>query len=313
MALKTAVNIKKFAKDLDLRIVSPVDKEEFYIETADLNRPGLQFAGFFTYFAQTRVQVMGMAEMSYIKEKPPEYRREVLERYFSYKVPCVIIARGLRAPKEMLEEAKKAGVPIFSSRQTTTRFTLRVIHYLTLALAPTITRHGVLLDVFGVGVMFLGDSGIGKSETALELIKRGHRLVADDVVEITRVADNRLIGKAPEFVRHLMEIRGIGIIDIRNMYGAGAVAYSKSIELVIELEMWEQGKAYDRLGTEEQYAEILDVNVPKYVTPVKPGRNIAIIVEVAARNFNLKRLGYDAAKEFEKRMRKNIESFKEKS
>ena len=221
-------------------------------------------------------------------------------------MPCVIICRGMKPPKELLDIARAHDVPVYMSEAMTNRFTFQAINYLNRILAPRVTRHGVLVDVYGMGVLITGDSGVGKSEAALELVKRGHQLVADDVVDIRRVNDSRLIGECPEMVRHFMEIRGIGIIDIRAMYGVGAVAMSKSIDLVMQLEKWVEGKEYDRLGLTEEYITILGVKVPHQLTPVRPGRNLAIIIEVAARDLSLKRMGYNAAHELDRRMNEMI-------
>ena len=224
-------------------------------------------------------------------------RKEILERYFSYPLPCIIICRNLVPPEELLSAAASHDVPVYSSPMVTSKFTALAIHYLNRCLAPHITKHGVLVDVYGVGVFLSGKSGVGKSEAAIELIKRGHQLVADDVVDICRISDDRLIGTCPEKIRYLMEIRGIGVIDIKAMFGIGAVAKSKSIDLIIELETWDENKAYDRIGIQDDEIEIMGVHVPHQLMPIKPGRNLAIIVEVAARNLSLKRTGYNTARD----------------
>ena len=235
--------------------------------------------------------------MAYLEEQQIDVRKEILERYFSYPVPCLVICRGLTPPDDLLSAAASHDVAVYSSPLVTSKFVAMAIHYLNRSLAPHITRHGVLLDVYGVGIFLSGKSGVGKSEAALELVKRGHQLVADDVVDICRISDNRLIVTCPEKVRHLMEIRGIGVIDVKAMYGIGAVAFSKTIDLIIELETWDENKAYDRIGLQDDKIEIMGVHVPHQTMPIKPGRNLAIIVEVAARNFSLKRSGYNAARE----------------
>ena len=257
----------------------------------------MQFCGFYEFFAYERPQLIGKVEMAYLEKQPPEVRQSILEQYFSYPVPCVIICRSLTPPEELLQTARARHVPVYMSSMVTSKFTAMAIHYLNRCLAPHITRHGVLIDVYGVGVFLSGKSGVGKSEAALELVKRGHQLVADDVVDICRISDSRLIGTCPEKIRHLMEIRGIGVIDVKAMYGIGAVAFSKTIDLIIELETWDENKPYDRIGLQDDQTEILGVHVPHQVMPIKPGRNLAIIVEVAARNFSLKRSGYNAARE----------------
>ncbi|MBR4082183.1 MAG: HPr kinase/phosphorylase [Clostridia bacterium] len=295
-----------FAKALNLTVLSPSTKTEWDIRSTDLNRPGMQFCGFYEYFAFERPQVIGKVEMTYLENLEPDVRRARLQKYFSYDLPCVIICRGMKAPQELLEEAAARDVAVYQTEMVTTRFTFTAINYLNRSLAPRVTRHGVLVDVYGIGVLITGESGVGKSEAALELVKRGHQLVADDVVDICRVSDTRLIGECPEMVRHFMEIRGIGIIDIRAMYGIGAVLSNKSIDLVMHMEKWVEGKEYDRLGLSEEYTTILGVKVPHQIMPVRPGRNLAIIIEVAARNLSLKRTGYSAAHELDRRLNEMI-------
>ena len=291
------ISAKDFETALRLDCLIPSEKNEWDIRTPDLNRPGMQFCGFYDFFAFERPQLIGKVEMAYLESKTPAERKTILERYFSYPIPCVIICRSLTPPPEFLSAASVHHIPVFSSSLVTSKFTAIAINYLNKCLAPHVTRHGVLLDVYGVGVFLSGKSGVGKSEAALELIKRGHQLVADDVVDICRISDDRLIGSCPEKIRHLMEIRGIGVIDVKALYGIGAVALSKSIDLMIELETWDEKKAYDRIGIQDQTIEIMGVSVPHQTMPIKPGRNLAIIVEVAARNLSLKRSGYNAARE----------------
>ena len=276
-----------FINALELRVLSPSTREELPIDSADTNRPGLQFAGFYENFANRRPQIIGKAEMSYLDSLDNEVRLERLRTYFSYPIPCVIISRGMQPPEELLQLAHESDVPVFQSDLVTTRVSINTITYLRQCLAPRTTMHG--------------RSGVGKSEAALELVKRGHQLVADDVVDICKVSDDRLTGESPEMVRHLMEIRGIGIIDIKAMFGIGSVLMSKSIDLVVHLEKWEEQKEYDRYGLTDEYTSIMDVRLPRIVLPVKPGRNLAIIIEVAARNFSLKRMGYSAAQELDRR------------
>ena len=295
-----------FAKALQLTELSPSTKTEWDIRSADLNRPGMQFCGFYEYFAFERPQVIGKVEMTYLESLDADTRRDMLKKYFSYDLPCVVICRGMAAPQELLDAARASDVAVYQTNMLTTKFTFNAINYLNRCLAPRVTRHGVLVDVYGVGVLLTGESGVGKSEAALELVKRGHQLVADDVVDICKVSDNRLTGECPEMVRHFMEIRGIGIIDIKAMYGVSAVAMSKSIDLVMHMEHWVQGKEYDRLGLNEETITILGVKVPHQIMPVRPGRNLAIIIEVAARNLSLKRMGFSAAKELDKRMQDMI-------
>jgi len=296
------ISAQDFIKTLELQVVVPGERTEWNVRTTDLNRPGLQFVGYYDYFAYERPQVVGKAEMSYLESLSEEVQRERLAKYFSYDMPCVVITRGMPCPPVMAELARDRNVPVYQTTAVTTRFFVSAINFLGSRLAPRVTRHGVLVDVYGVGVLITGESGVGKSEAALELVKRSHQLVADDVVDICRVAENRLVGEAPEMLRHFMEIRGLGIIDIRAMYGVGAVVPSKSIDIVIHLELWRENKEYDRLGLSEEFITVLGVKLPYIVMPVRPGRNLAIIIEVAARNWRLKRMGYNAAAELDSRL-----------
>ncbi|MEG0742408.1 MAG: HPr(Ser) kinase/phosphatase [Clostridia bacterium] len=300
------INIEDFCKQLNLELLSETTKTEMDINVTDINRPGMQFVGFYEYFATERPQVIGKVEMTYLESLDPQVREKSLERYMSYDLPCIVVCWGMTPPRELLTIAKAHDIPVFQSKHKTTKFTLQVIMYLNRVLAPHVTRHGVLVDVYGVGVLLTGESGVGKSEAALELVKRGHQLAADDVVDICRVADDRIIGESPEMVRHFMEIRGIGIIDIRAMYGVGSVILSKSIDLVIHMEKWDSAKEYDRLGLTEETVTILGVKIPYQIMPVRPGRNLAIIIEVAARNLSLKRMGYSAAHELDRRLNELI-------
>lgn len=291
------IQARDFQEALKLDCLVSSRKDSWDLRTPDINRPGMQFCGFYEYFAFERPQVIGKVEMSYLEKQTPEKRRRILEEYFSYNIPCVIICRNMNPPAELIELAESREVFVFRSPAVTSKFTVSAIHYLNRSLAPHITRHGVLLDVYGVGVLLTGKSGAGKSEAALELIKRGHQLVADDVVDICRISDERLIGSCPDRIRHLMEIRGIGVIDIQAMFGIGAVSFSKSIDLIMELITAEDDEPIDRIGLEDHYTEILGVPVPCQSVPIKPGRNLAIIVEVASRNLSLKRAGFHAARE----------------
>ena len=300
------IQAASFAKHLQLTELSPSTRTEWDIRTADLNRPGMQFCGVYEYFAYERPQVIGKVEMTFLDAMDPQTRKRMLETYFSYPIPCVVCCRGLNPPRDLLDAAKRHDVAVYQTNMVTTRFSFNAVTYLNRILAPRIRRHGVLVDVYGMGVLLTGDSGVGKSEAALELIKRGHQLVADDVVDICRISDTVLIGECPEMVRHFMEIRGIGIIDIRAMYGIGAVSVSKSIDLVMQMEKWVEGKSYDRLGLNEDYTDILGVKVPCQLMPVRPGRNVAIIIEVAARNHSLKRMGYSAPHELDRRMNEMV-------
>ncbi|MBE5814163.1 MAG: HPr kinase/phosphorylase [Clostridiales bacterium] len=296
------ISLKDLKEQLELEVLVESSKTEMDVSVTDVNRPGMQLVGFYEYFAYERPQVIGKVEMTYLESLDPEVRRQSLDKYMSYPIPCIIIGWSMRPPKELLEIAEERDIPVFVSALKTTKLVVKMIGYLSRVLAPHVTRHGVLVDVYGVGVLLTGDSGVGKSEAALELVKRGHQLCADDVVDIRRVSDVRLVGESPERVRHFMEIRGIGIIDIRAMYGIGAVSVSTSIDLVIHMEKWDSTKEYDRLGLRDESINILDVEVPYQVMPVKPGRNVAIIIEVAARNLSLKRMGYNAAHELDRRL-----------
>ncbi|MCL1854981.1 MAG: HPr(Ser) kinase/phosphatase [Clostridia bacterium] len=300
------IDIEDFVQKLNLKVLSGTSKSDMNIASADINRPGMQFCGFYEYFASEQPQVIGRVEMTYLESLDSGARTSVLEKYMSHDLPCIIICWDMNPPQELLKIAKKNDIPVFQSTSKTTKLSLQVIMHLNRCLAPHITQHGVLVDVYGVGVLLTGASGVGKSEAALELVKRGHQLAADDVVDIRRVADDRLIGEAPEMVRHFMEIRGIGIIDIRALYGVGSVILSKSIDMAIHMENWDTQKEYDRLGLTEETITILDVKIPYQVMPVRPGRNVAIIIEVAARNMSLKRLGYSAAHELDRRLNEMI-------
>ncbi len=296
------ISAAEFEKNLDLECLVPPRSQEWDVRTPDPNRPGMQFCGYYEFFPYERPQLIGKVEMSYLESHTPQERRDILNRYFSYNIPCVIVCRGMKAPAEMLEIARDKGIPVYRSQQMTTSFAYRIIRYLNMCLAPHIVRHGVLMDVYGVGVLLEGKSGAGKSEAALELIKRGHQLIADDVVDICRVTEKRLLGTCPEAIRYLMEIRGLGLIDIRALYGVSAVEDSKPIDLILELVAWDENRMYDRVGLEDEYTEILGVPVIRQLLPVQPGRNLAIIVEVAARNLSLKRMGFNAAEELNRRL-----------
>ncbi len=302
------INSVDFIRALSLKEFTHSTRKQWDLHSADLNRPGMQFVGYYEYFAYERPQVVGLVEMSYLESLPEDVLRSRLEAFFAYPIPCMVVCRGMAPPDIMLELAEKHNVSVLGTDTETTRFSVSAITYLSACLAPRSTLHGVLLDVYGVGVLITGNSGVGKSEAALELVKRGHQLVADDVVDVCKVNDHRLTGEAPETIRHFMEIRGIGIIDIKAMFGIGAVTTTKSIDLVIHLENWNEKKAYDRLGLVDEYTSIMDVKVPQLVLPVRPGRNLAIIIEVAARNFSLKKMGYSAAREMDNRLNEMMNS-----
>ena len=292
----TTVGLNDFAKQLKLEIVYQ-GRGRVTLATMSVERPGLPLAGFFDYYDTTRIVVIGLAEYEYLRTFSVEERREKLSKLFRYgEVPCVILSRSLVAYNELLEAAQSYGCPILVSPKETTDLMSDLYIYLNRLLAPSCSEHGVLLEVFGVGILLTGKSGVGKSETAVELIKRGHRLVADDSVIIKEIA-NELYGTCPEKIRYFMELRGIGIINVKSMYGSGSILDEKKIELVIELENRLLGKDYDRIGDKEESMEYLGISVPKITIPVSPGRNLAIIIEVAARKERLKRMGYDASQE----------------
>lgn len=277
------------------------------ITTSDISRPGIELAGFFDYYPAERLQLLGKTELSFFTELDPEIRRERMEMLCTDMTPGIIVSRGMEPPLELIEAAKLNDVPVIRSHYKTTRLSSRVTNYLESQLAPTTAIHGVLVDIYGVGVLITGKSGVGKSETALELVKRGHRLIADDCVEIRQEDQDTLIGNSPELIKHLLEIRGLGIINVMTLFGAGAVRNFKKISLVINLELWDQTKVYDRLGLDEEKMKIIDVEIQKLTVPVRPGRNLAVIIEVAAMNFRLKRMGVNAAEQFTNRLSDVIE------
>ena len=287
-----------FQENLDLECLYPSGSDHLRIKTPEIVRPGLQLSGFYQYFDPDHIQVLGMMEMTYLRQMSSEKCSEVLKTFFSHAIPCFVVCRGLDVMPEMLSAAKSCEIPLYRTQQITTRFCARATNYLNQCLAPHEERHGVLVDVYGIGVLLIGRSGIGKSEAALELVKRGHQLVADDLVDICRITETRLIGTSPKQLRHYMEVRGIGLIDVQALFGVGAVTNTRTIDLVIELKSWEEVQDYDRLGLAEKTLKILGVEVPWQIVPVAPGRNLAIVVEVSARNLSLKRMGFNSAKQF---------------
>ena len=298
----TNVKIDEFCKQLALEVLHKGDRDSIYNSTFNINRPGLQLADYYEHFGYERVQVFGEQEMAYLKSMDDARRLQACERLFAYDFPCIVVCASLEPCAELLTCAEKYNRVILRSKQRTTMFVNELSIYLNRLLAPTQTIHGVLMDLYGVGVLIIGKSSIGKSETALELIQRGHRLVADDAVCIKRISD-RLIGAAPGVIRYFMELRGIGIIDVRQMYGAGAIKLTKAIDLVIRLETWDEEKEYDRLGNIKEVYNILEVELPMHTVPVKPGRNLAVILEAAARNYRLKSMGFDTLAELDSRMK----------
>ncbi len=291
------VSLRKLIDEFSLEVVyATADLEERQIYSKDVLRPGMQLAtGFFDCFDNARISILGKMETTYLAQQESATRLRLLEQLFSTGIPCFIITRGLEIFPEVLEAAKRQNVPVLRTSHSTSAFIAALIAALNLHLAPRITRHGVLVEVYGEGILLLGESGVGKSETAIELVKRGHRLVADDAVEIKRVSSKTLVGSAPEMIRHFIELRGIGIVDVQRIFGTSAVKETERIDFILNFEPWQTGKFYDRLGLESEYTNLLDVEIPSLTVPVKPGRNLAVIVEVAAMNNKQKKLGYNAA------------------
>ena len=294
--------LTKFVETFHLEVINRgSDFDTAQLTIMDVNRPGLQFHNFYDYFDPRRIQVIGKAEATYLESLTAARRRQCFDELFLYDIPALVICRGLPLCQECLESAREHEKTLLRSSETTVDFTSQTIEYLSRELAPCITRHGVLLDIYGVGVMITGDSGIGKSEVAIELIMRGHRLVADDAVEL-RMVSNQLIGTAPEVIRHYIELRGIGVLDVRQLFGMRAIKLESELDLVVHFEPWDDTKFYDRLGIEDHYTEILGVQVPIVTIPVRPGRNLASIVEVASMNNRHRRVGYNAAEELARRV-----------
>ena len=278
------------------------DFDKIHVTVDEVSRPGLHLAGFFDHFEPMRIYVCGTVEVAYLQKLSSEERSIIFDHFLSYMCPALIFSRGFQPTPECLEMAKKYNVTVLGCREATSYLVSALIVYLKSALAPRVTRHGVLVEIYGEGVLINGDSGIGKSETAIELVKRGHRLIADDAVEIKKVSSRELMGAAPEVLRHYIEIRGIGVINVAKLFGMGAVKDATSVDLIVNMVPWRDGEAYDRLGMETQYTEILDVKVPSITIPITPGRNLAVIFEVAAMNNRQKRMGYNAALEFTEQM-----------
>ena len=305
--MSKGVSITALAKKFNLRnLTNQINTDKIKLLTPDINRPALQLSGFYEYFDHDRVQIIGNVEMGYLDSLSEEEKYFTLERLVEHGIPCIIFSRNREPEQRFIDLAAKNGVPILVSAQTTSDLMAEVIRWLNVELAPTISIHGVLVDVYGEGVLIMGESGIGKSEAALELIKRGHRLVSDDVVEIRKVSDDTLVGSAPGITRHFIELRGIGIIDVKTLFGVESVKNTQSIDMVIKLEDWNRDKEYDRLGLEEQYTEFLGNKVVCHQIPIRPGRNLAIIVESAAVNYRQKKMGYNAARELYNRVQQNL-------
>ncbi|MGN0622715.1 MAG: HPr(Ser) kinase/phosphatase [Oscillospiraceae bacterium] len=298
MAEIFTVTVKDIVDQLKLEVIyAPKDISDLLISDNDCNRPGLQLMGFYEYFNAERIQICGNMEFAYLASLDEQSRYQSIDNLFATKIPLFVVARGHELYPEMVEIAKKHEVPIVRTNESTTAFVAALIGFLNVRLAPRITRHGVLIEVYGEGILIVGESGVGKSETAIELVKRGHRLVADDAVEIRRTSNVTLVGSSPDNIRHFLELRGIGIINTRRLFGMGAVKVSEKIDLIVELEPWDSEKIYDRMGVDNEYTTILGVKVPSLTIPIKPGRNLAVILEVAAMNNRQKKMGYNAAQE----------------
>ena len=301
------VGVAKIAQIMDLcNFLPDMELKGHRIMISDVNRPALQLSGYFKHFEQSRVQIIGTVEYTYLQQLDEEKREKIYSEFMGYDIPCVIFCRDLRPDDSFLKIAEEKNIPVLGTKRSTSEFMAELIYCLNEQLAPCITIHGVLVDVYGEGLLIMGESGIGKSEAALELIKRGHRLVSDDVVELRKVSDVTLVGSAPDITRHFIELRGIGIIDVKTLFGVESVKDTQSVDLVIKLEEWDRDKEYDRLGLHEEYTEYLGNKVVCHSLPIRPGRNLAVIVEAAAVNHRQKKMGYNAAKELYRRVQENL-------
>lgn len=302
-----SVSLKRVIEKMDLENLTPdIDVSTIRITQPDINRPALQLVGYFEHFADTRLQIIGLVEYTYMEGLTDERKREVYEELLSYDIPCFVFCRDLRPDPIFLEIANRQRIPLLATKKATSDFMAEIIRWLNVKLAPCISVHGVLVDVYGEGVLITGESGIGKSEAALELIKRGHRLVTDDVVELRKVSDDTLVGSAPDITKNFIELRGIGIVDVKALFGASAVRDTQSVDLVIRLEEWDKDKEYDRLGLEENYTEYLGNKIVCHNIPIRPGRNLAVICESAAVNHRQKKMGYNAAQELYTRVQNSL-------
>jgi HPr kinase/phosphorylase len=301
------VRTKDILERFHLELISGEEGINRPITTSDISRPGIEIAGYFEYYPAERIQLLGKTELSFFEELPKNERISRMERLCTDITPAIIVTRDLQVPEELIEASERESVPVLKANMKTTRFSSRLTNFLESKLAPTTAVHGVLVDIYGIGVLITGKSGVGKSETALELVKRGHRLVADDCVEIRQEDQDTLVGASPDLIEHLLEIRGLGIINVMTLFGAGAVRSNKRITLVINLEIWDAAKQYDRLGLDDEKMKIIDTEITKITVPVRPGRNLAVIIEVAAMNYRLKRMGVNAAQQFTERLSDVIE------
>ena len=307
MEAEYTVKLSKIIKEFDLEVLHIPDlADNILISSTRINRPGLQMVGFYDHFEPNRIQIIGKVENLFISQMEGEEKTRRLEDFFRSKPVGVIVTSSIEIDPKTVDIAEKYEVPLLRTSERTSEFMAALISFLNVELGPRITRHGVLVEVYGEGILLLGDSGVGKSETAIELVKRGHRLIADDAVEIKKVSATTLVGRAPDIIRHYVELRGIGIVDVRRLFGMGAVKETEKIDLVINLENWQQGKMYDRLGLENTTMDILGINVPSIVLPVCPGRNLSVVIEVAAMNNRQKRMGYNTAEEFNKRLMESM-------
>ena len=284
----------------------PCLPEDISVDCPRVSRPGLQFTGFYDYYEGQRLQIIGKMEYAYLAKLPAEERLQRLEEFLASKPVGVIVTSSAVVQDDFIEIAASYGIPVMRTAQRTSEFMAALIAYLNVELGPRITRHGVFIEVYGEGILLLGESGVGKSETAIKLVKRGHRLIADDAVEIKRVSATTLVGRAPEMIRHYVELRGIGIVDVRRLFGMGSVKVTEKIDMVIKLENWQEGKMYERLGIEEETMDILGIKIPMILLPVSTGRNLSVVIEVAAMNNRQKRMGYNTAEEFNKRLRESL-------
>lgn len=302
MAEKYTVSLESIIKDFQLETLNMPADRKVLIESSDISRPGLPLSGYFGYFDPLRIQILGKTEYGYLEDFPREVQLQRLDAFFEKKPAAVVVTSSLEVSPQMIDIAKKYDVPLLRTDWRTSEFTANIISSLKVSLAPRITRHGVLVDIYGEGMLIIGESGVGKSETAIELVKRGHRLVADDAVDIKKVSSKTLVGSAPELIRHYVELRGIGVIDVCRIFGMGAVKDTKKIDMIINLEPWEDGKMYDRLGADTEYTDIMGIKIPTTTIPVNPGRNLAIILEIAAMNNHQKKMGFNTAEDLNNRL-----------
>ena len=305
---KPTVALGAVIRELQLKVLySPCDPDNIPITRSEINRPALPLTGFFDCFEADRIQIVGITEHAYLKELGEQERRERIRALLSKKPPALVYTHKNPVDDIVIEAAKEFEIPLLCTDVNTSEFMAALIAFLNVKLAPTITRHGVLVEVYGEGILIIGDSGVGKSETAIELIKRGHRFIADDAVELRRVSAKTIVGTSPALIRHYIELRGIGIVDVRRLFGMGAIKETEKVDLVVQFEPWEKGKLYERLGMDEEYVEILGIKIPTLTVPVKPGRNLAVILEIAAMNNRQKRMGYNTAKEFNEKLMRQME------